>query len=108
MGSAFPGMDPYLEGPAWWPDFHTRFVNALSESIAERLPPGYQAALNEQVLLIEPEPADTRQIEPDVAVLRTSDAMTGPASRGTGLGILEPETIPNIVRLDPHVEVYIE
>jgi hypothetical protein len=109
MGSAFPGMDPYLEGPAWWPDFHTRFVNALSESIADRLPEGYQAALNEQVVLIEPDLKDNRDIEPDVTVVRATDVLSNAASsRGTSVGVLEPQTIPNIVRLDPHVEVYIE
>jgi hypothetical protein len=106
MASAFPGMDPYLEGPAWWPDFHTRFVNTLSESIADRLPEGYQATLNEQVVLIEPDPDDERDIEPDVTVIRSPGAPSAP--RSSGLGVLEPQTIPNIVRLDPHREVYIE
>jgi hypothetical protein len=111
MASVFPGMDPYLEGPAWWPDFHSRFVNALCESIADRLPAGYQAALNEQVLLIEPDPADNREIEPDVAVVREALGASGSAKSPSGvtaIELLEPQTIPNIVRLDPHVEVYIE
>ena len=34
MASPFPGMDPYLEGPEW-PDFHSRFVNAWCEAIAD-------------------------------------------------------------------------
>ncbi|MBW3540169.1 MAG: DUF4058 family protein [Planctomycetes bacterium] len=27
MSSPFPGMDPYLEDPAFWPDFHSTFIN---------------------------------------------------------------------------------
>jgi hypothetical protein len=32
-GSPFPGMDPYLEDPALWPQFHRRLVAALAESL---------------------------------------------------------------------------
>jgi hypothetical protein len=106
MPSPFPGMDPYLESPAHWPDFHSRFINVLSEHISGLLPPNYSAALNEQVLLIEPD--ETRvAIGPDVAVVRDSSA-DGTAATGAASGLLSPRTIPNIVRLDPHVELYIE
>ena len=27
MQSPFPGMDPYLESPAFWSDFHSTFIN---------------------------------------------------------------------------------
>jgi hypothetical protein len=27
MASPFPGMDPYLEDRAHWPDFHATFIN---------------------------------------------------------------------------------
>lgn len=109
MPSPFPGMDPFVEGSALWPDFHGRFVNALSESIADRLPDHYHAALNEQVLLIEPDPRDDREIGPDVTVVREHDVAHAEGKRsGAAVGLLEPHTIPNIVRLDPHVELYIE
>jgi hypothetical protein len=38
MKSPFPGMDPYLESPEIWPDFHSRFINAWCEAIAGRIP----------------------------------------------------------------------
>ena len=106
MPSPFPGMDPYLESPAHWPDFHSRYINVLSEVISGLLPANYSAALNEQVLLIEPD--DTRlAIGPDVAILREPSA--APSSAGSAAtGLLSPQTIPNIVRLDPHVELLIE
>ena len=37
MSSPFPGMDPYLENPAFWPDFHFTFINYWREAIADAL-----------------------------------------------------------------------
>ncbi|HZL34713.1 MAG TPA: DUF4058 family protein [Tepidisphaeraceae bacterium] len=51
MPSPFPGMDPYLEDPRWWPDFHDRFINSWSEVISEQLPAGYDACIQERVCL---------------------------------------------------------
>ena len=59
MPSPFPGMDPYLESPAYWPGFHTRFVVALSDAIVTALPPGYYAEVEQHVWL-EDEPGDDR------------------------------------------------
>ena len=47
MASPFPGMDPYLEHPAFWSDFHHRFIEWWCEAIAERLPEQYEARLGE-------------------------------------------------------------
>ena len=49
MPSPFPGMDPYLEDPAYWSDFHGRFLVYLSDLINERLPDNYEARLDENV-----------------------------------------------------------
>ena len=32
MPSPFPGMDPYLEKPALWPDIHQRIGDKLSKN----------------------------------------------------------------------------
>ena len=53
MPSPFPGMDPYLEGQAFWRDFHSRFINSWCELLADQLPPNYEAWIDEQVRLIE-------------------------------------------------------
>jgi hypothetical protein len=42
-------MDPFLEDPAFWPDFHSRFVNIWCEAVAERLPGDYEASIGERV-----------------------------------------------------------
>jgi hypothetical protein len=43
MPSPFPGMDPYLEDPAVWSDFHGTFLMAIRAELNRRLPPHYVA-----------------------------------------------------------------
>jgi hypothetical protein len=43
-------MDPYLESPVYWPDFHLRFINYWCEAIADLLPPNYEARMDELVI----------------------------------------------------------
>jgi hypothetical protein len=70
MPSPFPGMDPYLEDPANWPDFHSTFIPCAREAIKSVLPPHYTARIGERVYLIADEPPGRRKIEPDLAVER--------------------------------------
>ncbi len=41
MPSPFPGMDPYLEQPAFWSSFHNRLVVAIADAIEAMLDPQY-------------------------------------------------------------------
>ncbi len=41
----FAGMDPYLEAPDIWPDFHERLATLVSEMLNENLPAPYYARL---------------------------------------------------------------
>jgi hypothetical protein len=43
MPSPFPGMDPYLEEPDLWSDFHGGMIYAIRAAITRLLPPGYVA-----------------------------------------------------------------
>ena len=45
MPSPFPGMDPFLEHPDIFPDFHDSFIAYLRETIQQGLPAGYVAGL---------------------------------------------------------------
>ncbi len=83
MKSPLPGMDPFLELPAYWSDFHATFVNYWCEAIADALPFQYEATIGERVNLIEHDP-EVRK-----------------------LGILDQVTIPLSV-LDGPRELYIE
>lgn len=95
MPSPFPGMDPYLEDPAFWRDFHSRFINVCSEFLADRLPGDYEARIDEQLRLVEVPEGKDRDVLPDVAVMhdpRGGRRSVGP-SRGA-VATLEPVAIP--------------
>jgi hypothetical protein len=43
MPSPFPGMDPYLENPSIWPDFHQALSTEIRNSLNGQLPAPYYA-----------------------------------------------------------------
>lgn len=45
MESPFPGMDPYLEAPYVWPDFHASLSVAISNQLQVSLSPRYVATI---------------------------------------------------------------
>ena len=49
MAGPFPGMDPYLEHPANWYDFHHTFIHACRGALRKLLPGHYTARINERV-----------------------------------------------------------
>jgi len=65
MPSPFPGMDPFLEHPDFFPDLHGRFHVYLSEALQDLLPPPYFAVIHER-LWVEP---SARYIEPNTDVM---------------------------------------
>src|ERR1700674_3547658 len=93
MLSPFPGMDPFLENPAYWSDFHFTFINYWREAIADALPANYEASLGDRVYLIEHDPEERKLGFPDVALSRTEIAAEAP-SRPVLAATLEPVTIP--------------
>lgn len=70
MSSPFPGMDPFLEEPSEWGDFHSRFINAISEYIAEIVAPNFIVRIEKYVYIVPLDDPDVRQsIVPDVYVV---------------------------------------
>jgi hypothetical protein len=106
MKSPFPGMDPFLELPAYWSDFHATFVNYWREAIADALPPQYEASLGERVYLIERDPDERKLGFPDVAVTHDPAAASEPGTPGA-TATLTPVTIPLTILEGPR-ETYIE
>lgn len=81
MPSPFPGMNPYLEHPAVWPDFHNAFIYALRDQLAPQIAPHYVARGEAQLYIHELPNGDRRLIgRGDVGVSATSDAPTGSAA----------------------------
>jgi hypothetical protein len=77
MKSSFPGMDLYLEDPAFWADFHHTFIGCWREAIADVLPAPYEARMDEAVHL-------GRRKRPKKA-----------ARRGGGTALMKPTVIPH-------------
>jgi len=102
-------MDPYLESPAHWSDFHSRFIGALSEVIATAVPDHYYARIGEDVVMIQPEFPRRQGREPDVLIGR-DPTRAGDAARVAIMSRdrIQPTRLANIEFLDPHRETFIE
>lgn len=67
MPSPFPGMDPFLEHPVFFPGLHGAMHTYIREALQPVLPEPYFAELNERVW-VEP---SARSIEPDSVVIHS-------------------------------------
>jgi hypothetical protein len=87
MPSPFPGMDPYLEAPDIWPDFHHALAGVIRGDLNVTLPRPYYARLEmrPEVGIVGDDPP--RRIVPDVAVVKLRE-WTGIA-RDAGLAVLD-------------------
>jgi hypothetical protein len=76
MASPFPGMDPWLEEPALWPDVHARLIAELGRVLGPILRPRYVVRIEERTYV----DADGLVLvgRPDLAV----------QDRGTSVGAL--------------------
>ena len=109
MPSPFPGMDPYLENPAIFPDLHDRLIANLSEALQAGLPDPYFAAIGDRVWVEVSE----RESGPDVKILRGNEP---PQVKGAHLGgaavatarRFDPVvvTVPQDERREPFLEIY--
>jgi hypothetical protein len=100
MPSPFPGMDPYLETPALWSDFHARFITYWSDALIDCLPSNYEARIDEKVNLVEVSPPRSRRIEPDVAITQRERSLS-PSPAPAGVATLEP--IPRSLLIEEEV-----
>jgi Protein of unknown function (DUF4058) len=92
MKCPFPGMDPYLESPALWADFHNSSMTYLREAIAARLPDQYDARLEEQIRVVEVPPPDSGSYRPDLAITRAPGWSPEPTGGGV-VAVLDPTAV---------------
>lgn len=111
MTSPFPGMNPYLEQPSVWEDFHNRFAAYASESLAAQVRPHFLVKIEERVFIHEPSGEDRRKLlgRPDVALLE------GSAGNSTAVATVSPEVsnqvqsvIASLTDVDIERHAYIE
>jgi hypothetical protein len=115
VGSPFPGMDPYLEDPDLWPDFHDRLAGVISAQLNALLPPQFYSRFQKRSELgVVVEAGTLRRIIPDVTLLRQvlhepvpSYAMTGVSS----IALPRTQATPGIelrIRTDPFQHRFVE
>lgn len=91
MPSPFPGMNPYIEQPAVWEDFHTRFMTAAAEVIAAQVEPRYFVKIEERLFLHEPFAAGRDGYgRPDLSVLSGDERAAAPTG---GTATAAPATV---------------
>lgn len=76
MPSPFPGMNPYLEQPSVWEDFHMAFATQIRESLATQVRPNFLVKLEERVFIHEPSSNEQCKFlgKPDIALFEASAA----------------------------------
>lgn len=109
MPSPFPGMNPYLERAAVWPDFHNAYLTHLREALTNRVGPSYFVAIQERVYLHESDEDRILIGSPDVGVAREPKADASKRKGGAAVATAEAPakvTIPSLrKRKVPYLEV---
>ncbi len=104
----FPGMNPYLESPDLWPDFHNGLIGQLRDVLGPQLPDNYRIALQRRVEVEEPFGAasELNLVIPDALVTRESP-FVAPAGGDTAAAIAAPpdEAVSVRVRMPREVNV---
>jgi len=106
MASPFPGMNPYLEGPDIWPDFHGSFLIELRSRLNMVLPKGYVARWDRYVWVDEDQQErvlgrpDIFVSEPNHPVQRTGGTATLAAPTTVLLPMLEAKGKPVVKIID--------
>jgi len=67
-------MDPYIERPAIWADFHDRLIPAISAALQPLLRPKYAALVQDRLYVVE----SGRPIRPDVALVESREEIRQP------------------------------
>jgi hypothetical protein len=86
MRCPFPGMDPYIERPAIWADFHDCLIPAIRAALQPLLRPKYAALVQDRLYLVE----SRRPIRPDVALVETKFPQTATPSSTAVLELDKP------------------
>ena len=81
MPSPFPGMDPYIEHPEVWSDFHGDFAAEIRAELNKVIQPRYVARLTPRVTYEIVAIDDTRNVRPDVGIWQPR-----PAAEAVGEG----------------------
>ncbi|MBE9126920.1 MULTISPECIES: DUF4058 family protein [unclassified Coleofasciculus] len=92
MSSPFPGMNPYLENPAFWSEVHNRLIVNLADALAPQIPPQYRVAIEQRTYLRDESDSVLVGI-PDVAVFSQNRGAKLTSSTATFTSTSEAVTV---------------
>jgi len=92
MPSPFPGMNPYLEHPAFWSSFHTRLMVAIADVIAPQLGSQYYVEVESRTYQSDESEAELLIGIPDAVVFARQDdaSFAGASSPQNAPTVTEP------------------
>jgi hypothetical protein len=96
MPSPFPGMDPYLENPDWFPDLHGSLIIFMKGTLQRCLPESYYAQSSQRVWL----EYSQRHVEPDVEVVQSARRPQKRARGGSVAVAKSQEADPVVVTVE--------
>src|SRR3954468_22231798 len=95
--SPFPGMDPYLEDPAFWEGFHDVLITCCMFNIEQGLPEGYISNVKERAEVISVDDPAAKVFVPDIGLARELPTRQMSVPSGGAVAVeLERVTIPSI------------
>ena len=101
MPSPFPGMDPYLERPDLWPDFHSNLASEIRARLNQRFTPRYFARLSVSITYKVAEIGETRIVRQEVSIHRLSPS----SETGTSVAI-PPAPVKSRIPLEAPLRLY--
>ncbi len=93
MQGPFPGMDPYLEEPGFWPDVHSGLITAIRDALAASVAPGFIVRIEQRVYITDFEELVRQRVVPDIYLLQRPLPGGGVATAPTAISppaLLEP------------------
>jgi Protein of unknown function (DUF4058) len=99
MRPPFPGMDPWLEEPGFWLDFHNRLITSIADAIVPQVAPNYYVGIEQRTY--ESRPGAAIYVgRPDVGI-----TWVGPAESPSGGTESRSSSGPGVLELDVEVPV---
>jgi hypothetical protein len=103
MPSPLPGMDPYIEAPDIWSDFHGDVAAEMRAELNRVLQPRYVARLTPHVTYEIVEIAERHTIRPDVGVWQPQPPS---GERGSEVAVITSRPVESAVEMDVPLRLY--
>lgn len=103
MPSPFPGMDPYIEAPALWSDFHSDLASEIRAQLNQYIQPRYFARLTPYVTYEVVEVGEISQpygVRPDVGVWHIDTGGAEDAESNVAVLAPAPAPVESLVALE--------